>query len=322
MPWFVKQGGKTRGPLEASQLKDLAANGSVTPDTEVAQSEAGPWVAAIKVRGLFVAPAPVTTVPVASAPPPDKQVEKACPFCGESILVVAIKCKHCGEMLGECFAAQPQSGPHSRESTSRQPSTQAAAPEHSFDPARVNPWDGDVNVTIDQPMASRVAGAAIEIANGNFRVLRHARKWNSNAYVLDSSPGPFTLQRHAVDSMHLVKADVLIMSPLQAFLFYFFLGTLFFPVLIGVLSFLVFIVFFPPTAANAGKLDGLLWWFYGLGALMFVSLAGFMVVALCIKRSRFKYILKINTSAKHLFVPFITKADGEAAMALLSSSST
>src|SRR5262245_51713186 len=25
---------------------------------------------------------------------------KACPFCGEEILVAAVKCKHCGSMLG------------------------------------------------------------------------------------------------------------------------------------------------------------------------------------------------------------------------------
>jgi hypothetical protein len=32
MPWFVMQGGKPRGPLDAAQLKALAANGTVAPE--------------------------------------------------------------------------------------------------------------------------------------------------------------------------------------------------------------------------------------------------------------------------------------------------
>jgi hypothetical protein len=32
------------------------------------------------------------------------QGTKSCPFCGETILAVAIKCKHCGSMLDESLA--------------------------------------------------------------------------------------------------------------------------------------------------------------------------------------------------------------------------
>jgi predicted Zn-ribbon and HTH transcriptional regulator len=32
---------------------------------------------------------------------------KACPLCGESILVVAKKCKHCGSMIDEAAIEKP-----------------------------------------------------------------------------------------------------------------------------------------------------------------------------------------------------------------------
>ncbi|MCK9230028.1 MAG: PH domain-containing protein [Syntrophales bacterium] len=43
-------------------------------------------------------PDPQPTAPTASPPPPQNQT-KACSFCGEAILLAAVKCKHCGEFL-------------------------------------------------------------------------------------------------------------------------------------------------------------------------------------------------------------------------------
>jgi len=51
--WFVTLDGKEHGPLSSSQLKQLAGQGKVSPDTDVRQGSSGKWVPAAKVKGLF-----------------------------------------------------------------------------------------------------------------------------------------------------------------------------------------------------------------------------------------------------------------------------
>ena len=46
------------------------------------------------------------TVGETLAPPPVTQRTKSCPFCAEQILLAAVKCKHCGEIVSKSASAQ------------------------------------------------------------------------------------------------------------------------------------------------------------------------------------------------------------------------
>jgi hypothetical protein len=54
--WYVLHQGKAWGPLTSGQLKKLAAEGKVSPTTNVRSGAEGRWVPASRVQGLFAAP--------------------------------------------------------------------------------------------------------------------------------------------------------------------------------------------------------------------------------------------------------------------------
>jgi hypothetical protein len=51
--WYCAIGGRRRGPLEARELKELAARGDLTPDDLVWRDDFPNWVKAATVKGLF-----------------------------------------------------------------------------------------------------------------------------------------------------------------------------------------------------------------------------------------------------------------------------
>jgi hypothetical protein len=53
--WFVRGGGKVYGPIDGAKLKQLAAEGKIDGQTEVAVDANGPWHPASAVKGLFPA---------------------------------------------------------------------------------------------------------------------------------------------------------------------------------------------------------------------------------------------------------------------------
>jgi len=65
--WYSDVGGSVIGPLTASQLREMARRGQLTPDALVRQGQTGKWVKAGRVKGLFADGPPR---PSAQSPPP------------------------------------------------------------------------------------------------------------------------------------------------------------------------------------------------------------------------------------------------------------
>lgn len=66
--WYFMDNEQMQGPITPVVLQQLASQGRITPTTQVTKGTSGPWVAAMKVKGLSFRP------PTAPVPPPPNPI--------------------------------------------------------------------------------------------------------------------------------------------------------------------------------------------------------------------------------------------------------
>lgn len=82
MTWYAQSQGQVFGPYDDAQLKTLASQSRISPDTHVGQSQEGPWVLASRLKGLFASGASSAS----AAPPAVRPLKVQEPPCFKCIV--------------------------------------------------------------------------------------------------------------------------------------------------------------------------------------------------------------------------------------------
>ncbi len=86
--WYVKEKGKTVGPITNAQLAERVRSGAVTPETPVSKGNSR-WVRAGAVDGLFKEEGP--------------SFHYVCPYCGHAVNPPPTRCDGCNRSLSSAF---------------------------------------------------------------------------------------------------------------------------------------------------------------------------------------------------------------------------
>ena len=98
MPYFFTDAnGQKQGPIDDQQLKELAAQGTINPNTPM-ETDTGYKGTAGQVPGLFVSPPPSLSAQTVQVPPvvPSAQKDLFCTNCGSPVSEQAVACMSCG----------------------------------------------------------------------------------------------------------------------------------------------------------------------------------------------------------------------------------
>lgn len=162
------------------------------------------------------------------------------------------------------------------------------------------------------------------LSGESIKVLKYAHILNGNLYYVDCQPDTLTFSRQSIDSTHLVKAHII--NPTQLELYWLRLLAAWCCIPVGLILFApaLFWMSGPPGSSNANNMveslkNSFIWITLGFAAWITCIVALIVLYFKLAFKKKYSFVLKLNTSAKHTFIPFATREEGEKAVELLTS---